>query len=565
MSTRRFVTLTGLLFTALTAVMTFPQVLHMRDAVHDDGDPLLVTWIFSWVAHQLPLAPAHLFDANIFYPERHTLAFAETLLVPALAVAPLRWVGVEPILVYNLVLLAGFILSGVGTALLVRSLTGCTGPAIVAGLVFAFLPYRIEQYPHLQLQQTQWIPLALWAFHALLRTGRRRAGVLLGLCVAGQTLSCVYYGLFLVPYLAIVGGTMLVAERALSKERIVALVIAAAIAAVAVAPVARAYLSARSRVGERGVQEIVDNSATWRNYFAAPAPNVVYGGFTAPFVQPERALFPGIVAMILSLVAIWPRRHEDTTSTHGERFVTSWLRRNVTTPQFAYALGLLFSFDLSLGSNGFTYRLLYDYLLPFRALRAPARMGMMAGFSLAVLAGYGAARLLERLPSRSARRMAIAAMSLLILIEYASRPLALLPIPRGVPEVYADLIRDRGDNPDVAIVEYPLGEHHDPTYMYYSTFHWQHLANGYSGFYPASYEALVFAFESFPGDAVFDELRARSIRYLVVHGERMIGGRYARLVAQLDRRSDLRLVSRRPAERYGQHGEASLYRLITPP
>ena len=63
-----------LVFTVLTAVMTYPQVSHLHDRVHDDGDPLLETWILAWVAHQLPRAPARIFDANIFYPERETLA-----------------------------------------------------------------------------------------------------------------------------------------------------------------------------------------------------------------------------------------------------------------------------------------------------------------------------------------------------------------------------------------------------------------------------------------------------------------------------------------------------------
>jgi len=78
----RFLALTLALFVALTAVMTYPQVLRMSDGVHDPADPLMVTWVLAWVAHQLPNAPAHIFDANIFYPERNTLAYSETLLVP---------------------------------------------------------------------------------------------------------------------------------------------------------------------------------------------------------------------------------------------------------------------------------------------------------------------------------------------------------------------------------------------------------------------------------------------------------------------------------------------------
>ena len=63
------------------------------------------------VAHQLPRSPAHLFDANIFYPERDTLAFSEPLIVPALMGAPLQWLGASPVFTFNIVLLLGFTLT----------------------------------------------------------------------------------------------------------------------------------------------------------------------------------------------------------------------------------------------------------------------------------------------------------------------------------------------------------------------------------------------------------------------------------------------------------------------
>src|SRR4026208_1386606 len=133
-ATRRYLALTLLLFTALTARMTFPQALHMRGAVHDDGDPLLNAWTLAWGAHHLPRSPVRVFDANIFFPSRWTLAFSETLLVPGLLSAPLRWLGAGPILVHNIVLLSVFTLSGVGTALLVRALTGSGGRRLAARL-----------------------------------------------------------------------------------------------------------------------------------------------------------------------------------------------------------------------------------------------------------------------------------------------------------------------------------------------------------------------------------------------------------------------------------------------
>jgi len=546
--TRRFLTLALLLFSLLTAVMTYPQVLRMTDGVHDDGDPYMVTWVLAWVAHQLPIAPAHIFDANIFYPERNTLAYSETLLVPGLVAAPLFWLGVGPILIYNLVFLSGFALSGVGVALLVRRLTGHNGAAILAGIIFAFPPYRIDHYAHLQLQQTQFIPLALWAFHRLLDTDRLRDGVLLGVFTACQMLSCMYYGVFLIPYMAVVCGTMLIAKRAMPRGRLVALVAAAAIVMVAIYPVGRAYLAASKVVGERGREEVAQNGATWRNYLAPPELNVVYGNVFARFRDPERRLFPGFVAVALAILGLMPRKREG-------------FRGYVETPQLAYVLGLILAFDVSLGFNGVIYRGLYDYFLPFKAIRVPARMGLMVSFSLAVLAGYGATRIVGRLRSAPLRRAVLAGLGVLMLVEYASRPMELGTAQLDAPEAYADLLRDRGDSPTAVLFEFPTSVRSDPTYLYYSTFHWQYLVNGYSGFFPPSYQKIVNAVRNFPDDTAMNAIRSHGVRYLVIHGEWLYGGRYETLVADLDRRPDLTRVSRHPWERPGKHSQISVYRV----
>jgi hypothetical protein len=72
-------------FIALTAFMTYPQVRFLKNGVSiNEGDALFSTWRLAWVAHQLPRDPLNLFNANIFYPERGTLAFSDSMLVPAL-------------------------------------------------------------------------------------------------------------------------------------------------------------------------------------------------------------------------------------------------------------------------------------------------------------------------------------------------------------------------------------------------------------------------------------------------------------------------------------------------
>lgn len=48
---------------------------------NNSGNAPLNTWAIVRVAHQLSLDPRHLFDANIFYPERLTLAYSEAMIV----------------------------------------------------------------------------------------------------------------------------------------------------------------------------------------------------------------------------------------------------------------------------------------------------------------------------------------------------------------------------------------------------------------------------------------------------------------------------------------------------
>ena len=525
------------LFTALTALMTYPQVLHMRDGIHDVGDPLLNLWALSWVAHQLPIAPMHLFDANIFAPDRWTLAYSETLLAPGLIVAPLLWMGVSSVLVYNIVLLSGFALSGVGTALLVRELTRSIGASIVAGVIFAFLPFRFDHYAHLQLQQAEWIPLALWAFHRVMKSGRLRDGLWLGVFVSCQFLSCMYYGIFLAGYLVVVGGAVMITTVAGVRARLPILAASVALALVLLAPAGNAYLGARQVVGERGAGEVEALSATWRNYLAAPAVNRLYGSSAETYGSTERRLFPGVLAVLLTAVALWP----------------PW-----SAVRVAYALGLVFAVDMTLGLHGLTYPILYEHLTPFHALRTPARAAIMVGFSLAVLAGFGVTRLLNTIRSPLARVALAFALSAAIIVECRTSPVALVTIPDAAPPVYADLLRDVGSSPRATIVDVPIVAGEDQLYMYYSTFHWQTLVDGYSGFFPPTYLRLAGVMRAFPDARSLEALRAVGVRYAVIHGEQLAPEEYRRVIGAIDAcRCELTLVSRRP----WQNGEISLYRI----
>jgi hypothetical protein len=518
-------------FSALVAVMTWPQVLHPY-SVPDLGDPLFSIWRIAWISHQIVRHPLQLFDGNMFYPEHLTLTYSDSIIVPGLMSAPLFWMDVHPVLAYNIVLLSGFVLSGVATFLLVRALTGRVDAAAVAGVLFTLYPYRFEHYPHLELQMTMWTPLALWALHRTMARGRLRDGLATGGAFALQTLSSLYYGLFLAVYLAVVGGALWLA-RGRPRRPVWTLAAGALLAAVLVSPVISAYVANRKMVGDRGIAAVAFYSAEGRDYLKPHFRSLVYGRW-ADNGHPERQLFPRIMPVALAAVALWPP---------------------LSVARIAYALALAATVDGSLGVNGGIYPWLYTYVPPFRGLRAPARFSILVGLTLSVLAGYGAARLFARWPRTSlAATVAIVVLSML----EAMPRMPLEPVWRDPPPVYASIASE----PSAVLAEFPmptapLGYPFDARYLYFSTFHWHPIVNGNSGYFPASYEELIERERDFPSDAAIGYLRSRGVDYFTVHGAFIEPARYGRIVAALDARTDVEKVAAAP----WAGGESRLYRL----
>src|SRR5262245_40250705 len=180
-------------FAAATAVHTWP--LLAAPAVwsrHDNGDAMLNEWIIAWVAHQLPRAPFHLFDANIFFPEPNSLAFSEHMFAQALMGAPLLWAGLPTLLVHNLLIVAGLTLTGWTMSLVVHRWTGDGWAAIVAGLLLAFNAHSLTRLANLQAMHAEFLPLAVYALDRLLVRPRMAAAIGLAAAIALQALTSNY-------------------------------------------------------------------------------------------------------------------------------------------------------------------------------------------------------------------------------------------------------------------------------------------------------------------------------------------------------------------------------------
>jgi hypothetical protein len=519
-------------FSVLTIALTWPQIIRL-DSVADLGDPLFSIWRIAWVSHQLPRHPLALFDANQFYPERLTLTYSDSLIVPAVMSAPFFWMGAHPVVIYNLLLLSGFVLSGVAMFLLVRALTGRIDAGMIAGALFALYPYRYEHYSHLELEMTMWMPLALLGLHRTLAKGRVRDGLATGLAFALQTLSSLYYGCFLAVYLVVAGGALWLGRGRPGKP-IASLTAGAVLAAVLIAPVAVEYIASRPMMGTREEGTIEFYSATGPDYLKPTFRSALYGRWSDGGI-PERALFPRLMPVALSAIALWPP---------------------LSAARIAYTLGLVLAVDGSFGLNGATFTSLHAVLSPFKGLRVPARFSLLAGLTLAILAGYGAARLLERWPRRRG------ALTALILALVVIEAVPVMPLERAwhePPAIYASI---SGKQPPVVLAEFPMPRDFyrsdfDARYLYFSTFHWQNIVNGNSGFFPPSYKELLEREQEFPTEASLNYLRSRGVQYLTMHGRFTNPDRYRNTVEWLDARPDLELVAAAPWE----EAESRLYKL----
>ncbi len=133
----------------------------MGSGLGDLWDAKLNAWIFHWDYHQTFRDPLQLFHANIFHPARYALAFSENLWGAAIFGFPLYAAGASTLFVYNFLFLLGMFLSAMAAWALAREVTGNAAVSLLAGLVFAFVPWRLAQIPHVQFQWGAFLPLAL--------------------------------------------------------------------------------------------------------------------------------------------------------------------------------------------------------------------------------------------------------------------------------------------------------------------------------------------------------------------------------------------------------------------
>jgi len=164
---RRDTWLALLLFTGLALLFAYPISLHpatLRFPTGPDGD--LGWYLLGWDAHAFLHRPWAIFNANIYYPERLTLAYGENVIGLAIFAAPVVWLTGNLLLAANFVSLLSAVLCGLGAYVLARRVGLSLAAAIICGIIFECAPPRFFRIGQINLTNVQWIPFGLAALHA---------------------------------------------------------------------------------------------------------------------------------------------------------------------------------------------------------------------------------------------------------------------------------------------------------------------------------------------------------------------------------------------------------------
>jgi hypothetical protein len=491
-------------FTFLLTYPLAPRLTHVGRINTDDGR--FSIWTVAWVAHALTTDPLNVYDANMFYPHRSTLAYSEANLGAGLLGVPFWLATHNPHATHNGAVLLSFIISFAGAYYLARYLTGHAPVAYVAAVLYAFCPFVFARTAHIQLLMVGGLPWTMLAFHRLADRPTVGRATALGLAIWAQALSCSYYGIFagmMVGLATLVTAAIRPCWR--SREDWVGIALAAFVSVGLTLPFFVPYLRIQSTEGfARTLDDARDYSANLEAWGASSA--WAHRWWLSAIEGYNEALFPGIFTLIAAAAGIvWlVRRRGDSALPRYGRDIPA-----------IYGAIAIITFWSSFGPDAGLYWVLYETIPIFSFLRAPGRIGIAVVLSLVVLA----LPLLVHLVARAKRPAFVGGLlALLAAAELNAAPLTQLREVEPIDDVY----RVIATLPRGAVAEFPFWYNRMdfPRHAYYllnSTAHWKPLVNGYGDHIPADFRKIVVPLSSFPSRESFGILAKADARYVVFH------------------------------------------------
>jgi len=481
-------------------------------------DVTLETWIVARNAYTLVHRPDRLFDTEHCAPWDKTLTLGIPMITMAVVAIPASVATGDPILTYNVALVALTLIAAVAMFLLVTEWTGLPAAGIAAGLLYAFHPIRLSPIHHPSEWDTSWTVLALFFAQRLFAHGRWRDAFGLALSCALQV-GASFYPLLAASFLAPPFIVWLVLRYGFRKVRIAQLACVALIVALTAAVFLGPYLEARQT--SETLRRSAFFFAHWSEYL------------------PGHPLFEGWMILALALLGLALPRRRAAPALDGD-------------PRWALLAGALIVVVLAAGPLGssllapFTdpfststpnpYRMLASVLPGLDSVRAVRRLGAVVHVVLSLLAGMGVAVLLQL----SGRYRRFAAPALIALAAFAVLGAPALGFershhwtvesirPSGETLKFFEALEQKGNRGplfEVPCFDERLQTSADmPRRILLSAYHHRRTSACFASFRPPREAELVAIARRLPGDEAVRELAALGFTTVLVHHRGGAGG-----------------------------------------
>ncbi len=477
-------------YTLAAIIVTYPLILNLSSSVAGRGDCYEYVWVL-WRVKQvvsgagggLAYLPWINHPVGVYHPFMLTMLTVDLTASPFLLVFP-------PHVVYNLLILSGFVLCGLSAYWFAGELTGNRQAGLVAGFVFGFFLNKTGHVVGGHLPQTlaYWVPffaLSLW--RVIWRPNWRR-GVVCGLVLVPTLLvHPIHVVYFVIPVtLAILFYTLVQLRRSFFEwKRLWGLTLAFGLAALVVVPIWWPSISAEWNEGYLGSAGGTIEYSTDLLAFFTPSPDhpvlELVGwppGYTKEMYPGESVLDEGLAypGLLASLLGIWA-------------LIKCWRRTWIWGVLALICLVLALGPILKVGGKPVVYTvegLRTNVVLPyalvkslplFGASRTPGRINETASFSLAVLAAFG----FDALARQTAKQWVSFALVTALAIGIVFEALVRWPLPLRTAEVSPVIRAIAAEDGTGAVLHVPPIERSRAKYfaLYSQTVHGRPIVGGY--------------------------------------------------------------------------------------
>jgi hypothetical protein len=518
-------------FLIMTILMTYPLILHLgRSILGGLGDGVYFVWLIRWYQGVIFEGwGAPFFNAQMNYPQGWNLSTTDTALATALPGVPFSLLF-GPIAGYNIAMGLTFILSGFFMYLWVRRQTASDSAGLIAGTLFAFLPYRMAHFMagHLNLSGTAWFPLYFLAIQEIFTPKEKTrwwppllGGVALGLI----GLSSMYYLYFtLLVSVLFLAGYLLFSKRGFLRnknfwqELILLPVFSAPFLFVALRPFLQ--LAGSGGLADRPLEYANRYSASPTDFFTISADHFALGQWISSILDRslwmESSLYIGLVTLLL-IAFYWYSRKGDRQLSFAKTalfimlvcFILAlgpslhWNNQQLLIPNAAGE-----ALPITLPATW-----LFTYLPFFSKMRAVMRIGLFVLLFGSALAGLGSAKLLNRWNGWR-RILVLSVILLLILLDFYPGPYTQSVTPLQARAVDTWLAEQPGDG---AVVQMPFGSSTDQIQLYYTLTHQKPFTGGFfNANQPPQFQYLQGILARFPDEKSVQTLVEYQVEYVLL-------------------------------------------------